>query len=183
LCRNDQTGNDRRKKSAGSTVAENGVKPLYIRVHQRDNVAIIANPEGVAAGTQFSDGLTLKDRIPQSHKVALQDLQRGDPIRRYSQVIGMASRSIALGSWVHDDAIELPRPPALDDLPLATATPESQPVLSGHTFDGFPNADGSVGTKNILGITTTVQCVAPTVEYAARRIKNEILSRFRVWMM
>jgi galactarate dehydratase len=35
-----------------------------------------------------------------------------------------------------------------------------------------------VGTKNILGITTTVQCVAPTVEYAAQRIKNEILPRF-----
>lgn len=69
-------------------------------------------------------------------------------------------------------------PPALDDLPLATATPEPQPVLLGHSFDGFPNADGSVGTKNILGITTTVQCVAPTVEYSVRQIKNEILPRF-----
>jgi galactarate dehydratase len=154
------------------------VKPFYIQVHQRDNVAIIANPEGLPAGTQFSDGLALKERIPQSHKVALQHLQRGDPIRRYDQVIGTATRSIAPGSWVHDDAIELPRPPALDDLPLATAPPEPQPVLPGYAFDGFPNADGSVGTKNILGITTTVQCVAPTVEYAAQRIKNEILPRF-----
>ena len=48
----------------------------------------------------------------------------------------------------------------------------------GYAFDGFRNADGSVGTRNILGITTTVQCVAPTVEYAVRRIKNEILPRF-----
>jgi galactarate dehydratase len=159
-------------------VGDGAVKPFYIQVHQRDNVAIIANPEGLPAGTQFSDGLTLKERIPQSHKVALQHLQRGDPIRRYDQVIGTATRSIAPGSWVHDDAIELPRPPALDDLPLTTAPPEPQPVLPGYAFDGFPNADGSVGTKNILGITTTVQCVAPTVEYAAQRIKNEILPRF-----
>src|SRR6185436_3023712 len=40
------------------------------------------------------------------------------------------------------------------------------------------NADGSVGTKNILGITTTVQCVAPTVDYAVRRIRAEILPRY-----
>ena len=53
-----------------------------------------------------------------------------------------------------------------------------QPALAGYTFDGFRNADGSVGTKNILGITTTVQCVAPTVEYAVRRIRDEILPRF-----
>jgi hypothetical protein len=80
---------------------------------------LIANPEGQPA--QFSDGLTHKECIPQSHRVALQHLQRGDPIRRYDQTIGTATRTIAPGSWVHDDAIELPRPPALDDLPLATA--------------------------------------------------------------
>jgi galactarate dehydratase len=159
-------------------VGDGAVKPFSIQVHQRDNVAIIANPEGLPAGTHFSDGLTLKERIPQSHKVALRHLQPGDPIRRYGQVIGTATRSIAPGSWVHHDAIELPRAPALDDLPLATAPPEPQPVLPGYAFDGFPNADGSVGTKNILGITTTVQCVAPTAEYAAQRIKNEILPRF-----
>jgi SAF domain len=102
-------------------VGDGAVKPFYIQVHQRDNVAIIANPEGLPAGTQFGNGLTLKERIPQSHKVALQHFQCGDPIRRYDQVIGTATRSIAPGSWVNDDAIELPCPPALDDLPLATA--------------------------------------------------------------
>ena len=50
--------------------------------------------------------------------------------------------------------------------------------LTGYTFEGFRNPDGSVGTKNILGITTTVQCVAPTVDYAVRRIRAEILPRY-----
>jgi galactarate dehydratase len=154
------------------------VKPLYIQVHSSDNVAIIVNPDGLPAGTQFADGLTLKERIPQAHKVALRDLDRGDPVRRYGQIIGLAARPITIGSWVHEDGIELPQPPALDDLPLATATPAPQPALTGYTFDGFRNADGSVGTKNILGITTTVQCVAPTVDYAVRRIRDEILPRF-----
>ena len=68
--------------------------------------------------------------------------------------------------------------PALDQLALATAVPHHHPSLEGYTFDGYRNADGSVGTKNILGITTTVQCVAPTVDYAVRRIKAELLPRF-----
>jgi galactarate dehydratase len=123
------------------------VKPHYIHVHPSDNVAIIVNPEGLPAATQFADGLTLKERIPQAHKVALRDLQRGDPVKRYGQSIGFAARPIAVGSWVHEDAIELPQPPALDELPLATAIPVPQPALTGYTFDGFRNADGSVGQR------------------------------------
>ena len=152
--------------------------PLYIRVHEGDNVAIIVNPEGLAAGTRFADGLTLVEHIPQAHKVALRDLELGASVVRYGQIIGKAVRSIKAGSWVRPELLELPAPPLLDDLPLATAPPPAQPPLTGHTFDGFRNADGSVGTKNILGITTTVQCVAPTVDYAVERIKREILPRF-----
>jgi galactarate dehydratase len=71
-----------------------------------------------------------------------------------------------------------PIAPALDHLPLATETPAPMPPLDGYTFEGFVNDDGSVGTKNILGITTTVQCVAATVDYAVKRIKAEILPRY-----
>jgi galactarate dehydratase len=53
------------------------------------------------------------------------------------------------------------------------------PPLEGFTFDGYRNPDGTTGTKNILAITTTVQCVAPTVEHAVSRIKTEILPRYR----
>ncbi len=63
--------------------------------------------------------------------------------------------------------------------PLATATPPAPPPLEGFTFEGFRNADGTAGTKNLLGITSTVQCVAPTVEFAVRRIKAEILPRYK----
>ena len=52
------------------------------------------------------------------------------------------------------------------------------PKLDGYTFEGYRNADGTVGTKNILAISTTVQCVAATVDYAVRRIKAEMLPRY-----
>ena len=141
---------------------------MYIRVHERDNVGIIVSPEGA----------TFREHIPQAHKVALCDLGPGDAVVRYGQIIGHANRSIPAGSWVREDMLEMPAPPPLDSLALSTEVPPPLPALEGHTFEGYRNSDGSVGTRNILGITTTVQCVAPTVDYAARRIKAEILPRF-----
>jgi galactarate dehydratase len=142
--------------------------PLYVQVHPRDNVAIIANPEGA----------TLLEHIPQSHKCALADIELGEPIWRYGETIGLATRKILKGAWVREELMTLPAAPALDQLPLATATPMALPPLQGFQFDGYRNSDGSVGTKNLLGITTTVQCVAPTVEFAVRRIQAEILPRY-----
>src|SRR5215813_12923704 len=150
----------------------------YIRVHERDNVAIIVDLEGAPAGTEFPGGLILREHIPQAHKVALQQLEPGEPVIRYGEIIGTATRAIRAGSWVHEDLVALPAPPPLDALPLATAVPAPSPALAGYTFEGFRNSDGSAGTKNILGITSTVQCVAPTVDYAVRRIKTELLPRF-----
>ena len=154
------------------------MKPLRVRVHARDNVAIIVNPEGLPAGTVFEDGLRLREAVPQSHKVALAPVAAGEPVIRYGEVIGLAACDIAAGDWVREDMLRLPLPPPLSELGLATATPAPLPPLEGYTFDGYLNADGSVGTKNILGITTTVQCVAPTVDFAVRRIKAELLPRY-----
>ena len=140
----------------------------YIRVDDRDNVAIILNPEG----------FTAREHIPQSNKIALKDFDAHEPVIRYGQVIGYATNPILQGSWIRPEMLDLPEPPSLDHLPLATETPAPLPPLEGYTFEGYRNADGSTGTRNILGITTTVQCVAPTVDYAVRRIKTEILPRY-----
>src|SRR5689334_14699865 len=152
--------------------------PLCIRVHPRDNVAIVVADEGLRAGIQIPNGPALLEKIPQAHKVALSDIDKGQPVTRYGHTIAFANRKIDAGAWVREEMLDVPDPPPLDELPLATAPPQPQPALSGYTFEGYTNPDGSVGTKNILGITTTVQCVAPTVDYAVLRIKNEIVSRF-----
>ncbi len=152
--------------------------PLFVKVNEIDNVGIVVAAEGVLAGVQDSCGLTVGERIPQSHKVALKRIEPGEPILRYGQTIGRANREIEAGFWVREEYLDLPAAPKLAEMPLATAVPARLPPLEGFTFDGFPNADGSVGTRNILGLVTTVQCVAPTVEYAARRIKAELLPRF-----
>ncbi|MDQ1912572.1 galactarate dehydratase [Paenibacillus sp. GD4] len=152
--------------------------PLYIKVNEKDNVAIIVNSGGLPKGTVFPCGLELYERIPQGHKVALEDLREGDPIIRYGEIIGCASGPIAKGRWVEESMVTLPTPPRLEELPLATAIPKPLPPLEGYTFEGYRNKDGSVGTKNILGITTSVQCVAGVLEFAVKRIKEQLLPNY-----
>jgi galactarate dehydratase len=84
-------------------------------------------------------------------------------------------QTIPAGSWVHERLLDMPSARELDNLPIATVKPATPEPLSGFTFEGYRNADGSVGTRNILAITTTVQCVAGVVEFAVQRIKTELL--------
>lgn len=149
--------------------------PLYITMHERDNVAIVANDGGLPAGTVFASGLTLVDKVPQGHKVALANIAAGEAVRRYNVTIGRAAKAIPAGSWVHERLLEMPEARSLDGLPIATAKPPPLAPLEGYTFEGYRNADGSVGSRNILAITTTVQCVAGVVEFAVKRIKSELL--------
>ncbi len=153
-------------------------RPLYIRVHSSDNVAIVVNDGGLPQGSRFETGLELVESVPEAHKVALVDIAGGEAIIRYGAVIGHAESDIPKGSWVQEGLVVVPRAPALDNLPHATQTGETPKPIEDYTFEGFLNADGSVGTKNILGITTTVQCVSATVGFAVKRIKAEILPKY-----
>ncbi|MGN6579660.1 MAG: galactarate dehydratase [Bordetella sp.] len=153
-------------------------KPLLIKMHELDNVAIVANDGGLPAGTQIDGGITLTDKVPQAHKVALVDFAEGDAIRRYNVPIGYALKTIPAGSWVHEGLLRMPPARELEGLPIATVKPAAQPALEGYTFEGYRNADGSVGTRNILAITQTVQCVAGVTEFAVQRIKSELLPKY-----
>jgi galactarate dehydratase len=152
--------------------------PLTIRMHAGDNVAIVANAGGLPAGTVLDDGLQLQDRVPQGHKVALSAIAKDAAVMRYNVPIGYAVKDIPAGAWVHERLLHMPAARSLDDLPLATEPAAPLEPLTGYSFMGFRNADGSVGTRNILAITTTVQCVAGVVDFAVQRIKAELLPRF-----
>jgi len=156
----------------------NNSEPRYIQVNAEDNVAVIVNRGGLPAGARFASGLTLIEAVPEAHKVALRDIPAAGEIIRYGVVIGRANHMLPAGSWVHEGVITPPAAPILSDCPIATVTPKILPPLDGYTFEGYRNADGSVGTKNILGISSTVQCVSATVDYAIQRIKVELLPKY-----
>ena len=152
--------------------------PRRIQVAPGDNVAIVVNGLGLPAGTAFPDGLILNQFVPQGHKVALADIADGGDIIRYSEVIGTAKGAIKRGDWVNEDNVVMGEAPPLDQLEMATRPPAKPEPLTGYTFEGYRNADGTVGTKNILAVSTSVQCVAGTMEFALKRIKAEPLGAF-----
>lgn len=158
--------------------AERLHEPRYIRIDRRDNVAIVANDLGLPAGTRFPGGLALRDFVPQGHKVALVDIADGAPVRRYNETIGFAAGPILAGEWIDERRIAMPSAQPLEALDLAPEAADPVPALEGHTFEGYRNPDGSVGTKNVLAISTSVQCVAGTVEFALKRIRAELLPRY-----
>ena len=152
--------------------------PRLIRMNANDNVAIVANDFGLPAGAAVPGGPTVRERVPQGHKVALMDIAKGAPVRRYDVVIGYAAEDLPAGSWVNEQRLDMPAPPSLDGLPLATRKSSLGGALDGYTFEGFRNDDGTVGTRNLLAITTTVQCVSGVVEHAVKRIRDELLPRY-----
>ncbi|MCP5447047.1 MAG: galactarate dehydratase [Chromatiaceae bacterium] len=151
---------------------------LSIQVDPNDNVAVVVSTDGLPAGCLLADGTELRERNPQGHKVALVDIARDAPVLRYGEVIGFAREAIARGRWINEAMLRMPEAPTLDALPLATRKAADRESLEGYTFEGYRNADGSVGTRNILGISTSVQCVAGVTNHVVDRIKRELLPRY-----
>jgi galactarate dehydratase len=151
--------------------------PRTIRIHPADNVAVVVNDGGLPAGTALPGGPTLVHAVPQGHKVALADLPAGTAVRRYNVVIGHTAVDIPAGGWVNEQRLVMPGARSFDKLP-APQPPAELPPLTGHTFQGYRNADGSVGTRNLLAITTTVQCVAGVLEFAVERIRQDLLPQY-----
>ncbi|BED45863.1 hypothetical protein VEE63_20410 [Escherichia coli] len=95
-----------------------------------------------------------------------------------SFAIGYTVRDVAKGSWIDESTVTLPKAPPLNTLPRATKVPEPLPPQEDYTFEGYRNADGSVGTKNLLGITTSVHCMADVEDYVVKIIERDLLPKY-----
>ena len=152
--------------------------PSLIQIHTDDNVAVVANAGGLAAGTELRPGLCLHEHVAEGHKVLLCDLKPGEAVLRYGVTIGRAMQAMAAGTWVHEQNLDMPAPPDMANLPVATNIIDPGPAITDRHFLGYRNADGRVGTRNMLGITTTVQCVAGVLDHAVCRIRSEMLPNY-----
>lgn len=150
-----------------------------LKVHEDDNVAVSIIEEGLKKGEILDKDITLLDDIPFGHKIALTDLKKNDPIIRYGTIIGYAADDINIGQWVSEQLTQLVEPIELDKLPMATKKNIiSRNANKKYTFMGYKNEDGTVGTKNILGILPTVQCVAGTANKVVAHLKQEYLPKY-----
>lgn len=151
--------------------------PLYIQISDKDNVAIAVND--IPAGTLVMDGVRAKQDIPQAHKIALRDIPEGGKIIRYGVVLGYAINPIGKGQWINEKMLELPSPPSVDNMKFAVNLVTDLPKPPVDTWEGYVNPKGGyAGTRNILGISTTVQCVTGVLNAAVARMKRELLPKY-----
>ncbi|POX37675.1 galactonate dehydratase [Streptomyces sp. Ru73] len=143
-----------------------------LRLQSQDDVAI-ATADLAAGTTADADGrpVRLRAGVPRGHKVALHAVRRGAPVLRYGQVIGFAAEDIEPGDHVHLHNLEY-REFARDAEFSVDARPtELLPESGRATFQGYVRADGTVGTRNYLGILTSVNCSATAAKQIAARLR------------
>ena len=150
-----------------------------IRIHAQDNV-VIARQQLLGGTVLASEGITVSGLVPPGHKVATCDIAQGQPVRRYDQIIGVATQAIAAGQHVHTHNLAF-SDFAREHLPGADAKPTAY-VDQPFTFDGIVRADGRVATRNYIGILTSVNCSATAAraiaDYFRRDIRPEALADF-----
>ncbi len=151
---------------------------IIIRTTTLDNVGIVCNANGLKKGEIVLDNLVLLEDVPMGHKVALSNLEPNEKIIRYGEVIGYASAAILAGEWINENKVILPDAPVLENIQYTKPQTKKLEPLNGFTFQGYKNEDGTVGTKNILGITISVQCVAGITQYVTQKIKQELLPKY-----
>ena len=149
----------------------------FVKLQEIDNVAVAVQP--IKAGETVMDGIVALDDIPQAHKIALEDIPAGGAITRYGVTLGYAKKPIARGAWINEFMLDLPTPPELDDMVFGTKLEWNKPEAPVKTWMGYDNGDGwYAGTRNLLGIHTTVQCVTGVLNVAVERIRRELLPQY-----
>ncbi len=142
-----------------------------IRIHPADNV-VIARHQLLGGSVLASECLTVAGLVPPGHKIATRAIAAGEPVRRYDQIIGLATQAIAPGQHVHShnlacSAVSLEHAPC-------SATRPTKYAAAPATFDGIVRADGRVATRNYIGVLTTVNCSATVARAIADRFRRDV---------
>ena len=148
-----------------------------IRLSPADNVVVAR--AALRADTRVEEeGLTTIEAIDPGHKVATQPIKKGDTIRKYDQIIGIAESDIRPGEHVHTHNLRM------DDFDRDYRFSESVRELDfvkpegAATFQGIVRSDGRVGTRNYIGILTSVNCSATVARHVARRFEKDVMAEF-----
>lgn len=157
---------------------ENEPRYLSIKINEKDNVVVVVESGGLKEGSLLDIGVKLVEYVPQGHKVALNHMKEGDAIIRYGEVIGYVTKDIQKGTWINETITKMPEAPDISKYVFDIKDVQQPEPLEGYTFDGYKNVDGSVGTRNVLGITTSVQCVAGVLKHVVEKIKKELLPKY-----
>lgn len=151
--------------------------PSTVRLNARDNIVVAR--EQLDPGTVVADeGVEVLAQVPRGHKVATAPIAQGEAVRKYDQIIGFASEPIAAGAHVHVHNC------VMGDFHRDYATgADYKPTAfikeaARATFEGFKRPSGKVGTRNYIGILSSVNCSATVCQFIARNFPKEELALY-----
>ncbi|QQP91916.1 altronate dehydratase [Skermanella sp. TT6] len=147
------------------------VQPLTIRLSAADNVVVAR--VNMLPGAPIGVGeVACRGQVPRGHKIAIEPIAAGEPIRKYNQIIGFATVDIAAGDHVHVHNVEM-HDFARDYAFGADVKPvDYVPEAERATFMGFKRANGKVGTRNYIGVLSSVNCSATVSRYIAAEFEK-----------
>src|SRR5262245_26912564 len=143
--------------------------PRTVRLSAADNVVVAVDPvpEGGSAA-----GVAARARIMRGHKMAIAPIAQGEPVRKYDQIIGFATQPIGPGDWVHTHNVEMHDFARDYRFAEGAKNDEVLPPELRATFEGFVRPGGKTGTRNYIGILTSVNCSASAARFIAREVER-----------
>jgi altronate hydrolase len=150
--------------------------PRTLRLNAHDNLIVAIDP--VASGTSVQ-GVAATQRIMRGHKMAVAPVAKGQPVLKFGQIIGFATEDIVPGAHIHThncSFAEFERDYAFaqdcKDEPLL-------PPEARATFQGYRRSNGKAGTRNYIGVLTSVNCSASVARFMAEAVtRSGILEQY-----
>ena len=147
----------------------------YVRLDPADNV--------VTAIRELSEGenvenVHVRGSVPVGHKVAVRDIASGEPVLKYAQLIGYAGEDIPAGTHVHVHNLEFRNTEHNYDFCVDRKDVDILPRSERATFEGFRRPNGKVGTRNYIGVLTSVNCSATAARFIAQSFTPDKLAAY-----
>jgi arabinonate dehydratase len=147
--------------------------PRTLVLNANDNIGVaLANLD---PGMEVQ-GVAVLRRVPKGHKFALRAISAGQPVLKFGQIIGFAKLDIAAGDWVHEHNCGIGEAHGAFERDYAfsqgVVPVDYVPKGQQATFEGFKRANGKAGTRNYVGILTSVNCSTTVAGFIAREIER-----------
>ena len=153
------------------TNAEN----LTVKLNENDNVATALREINPGESTQNLQSIS---KIPKGHKISLRKIKQGEKIIKYDQLIGIARKDILAGEHVHVENTDFQSTDHDYEYSTSIKLPNMIEPEKRPTFKGYKRRNGKVGTRNYIGILTSVNCSATAAKNIAEFFTDEKLSAY-----
>ena len=148
-----------------------------IRLGSSDNV-VVARIDLTAGMDIPEEGITATDNVEPGHKIATETINKGAAVRKYDQIIGVADTDIKAGQHVHAHNLRMNDFNRDYQFSSRVVPPNLIAPQNRVCFDGIVRPNGRVGTRNYIGVLTSVNCSASVARHVAAAFQDDVLSEF-----